>query len=144
LTVEEDFTELGYELEGKLRNSLRFRYPFTDAFIGRVGRIVPFLPMASGDPETDHPLLAEMMTVAKLLIERQQEKYAESAAVVEVTQTVSTKTKHRMAKIIVKEAIPEAGVRSIQKLVESRMGEKMVHSLLLERGGIQKGSEVEY
>jgi len=143
MTAIEDFEELGYEIEGRIRNALRFRYPFTDAFIGRVGRIVPFLPMASGDPDVQHLLLAEMMTVAKLLIERQQEKYTDSSTS-DVSQLVSSKTKHRMAKIIVKDAIPEAGVRSIQKLVESKMGDKMIHTLLLEEGGIQQGSEVEY
>jgi len=143
VTVGEDFEELGYELEGRIRSSLRYRFPFTDAFIGRVGRIVPFLPMANGDPEIQHPLLGEMMTVAKLLIERQQEKYASSASA-DIRQLVSAKTKHRMARIIVKDAIPEAGVRSIQKLVEARMGDRMVHTMLLERGGIPQGSEVEY
>ena len=75
------------------------------------------------------------MTVAKFLIERQQDKFSNSASAV-VDQLVTAKTKHRMAKIIVNGAIPEAGVRSIQKGVETKMGDKMIHSLLLENGGI--------
>lgn len=142
-TVGEEFEELGHALESRIRGALRFRYPFTDAFIGRVGRIIPFLPMANGDPELQPPLLGEMMTVAKFLIERQQDKFSSSDMAV-VDQLMTAKTKHRMAKIIVKEAIPEAGVRSIQKGVETRMGDNMIHSLLLEKGGIQHGSQVEY
>ena len=49
-----------------------------------------------------------------------------------------------MAKIIVHDAIPEAGVRSIEKLVASKMGNRLLHSVLLEKGGIQQGSKVEY
>jgi len=141
--VGDDLEDLVDDLEGRLRNALRYHYPFTDAFVGRIGRIVPFLPMANGDPETEHPLLGESMTVAKLLIERQQEKYA-SASSANIQQLMTAKTKHRMARIIVRDAIPEAGVRSLQKLVETKMGDRMVHSLLLEQGGISEGSKVEY
>jgi DNA polymerase III delta prime subunit len=139
----EDFEDLGDELEGRLRNVLRYSSPFTDAFIARVGIIVPFLPMATGDPEVQHPLVGESMTVAKLLIERQQDKHS-SSTTAKVHQLISAKTKHRMARIIVKDSIPEAGVRSIQRLVEAKMGDRMVHTMLLEKGGIQEGSRVEY
>lgn len=141
--VGEELEDLGDELEGRLRNVLRYHHPFTDAIIGRIGRIVPFLQMARGDPELQHSLLGEAMTVAKLLIERQQDKYSCSTTA-QVHQLVSAKTKHRMARIIVKDAIPEAGVRSIQKLVEAKMGDHMVHTLLLEKSGIQEGSKVGY
>jgi ATP-dependent Clp protease ATP-binding subunit ClpA len=139
-TVGEDFEEIGHALESKIRGALRVRFPFTDAFIGRVGRIIPFLPMANGDPERQHLLLGEMMTVAKFLIERQQGKFSSSEMAV-VDQFMTAKTKHRIAKIVVKDA---SCVRSIQNGVKMRMGDKMIHSLLLEKGGIQRGSQVEY
>ena len=44
---------------------------------------------------------------------------------------VDPETKHEMAKIIVQDAIPKAGVRSIEKLVQGRMGNRLLHSLLL-------------
>jgi hypothetical protein len=47
---------------------------------------------------------------SKVLIERQQDQFSSSATVV-VDQLVTAKTKHQMAKMIVKNAIPEAGVR---------------------------------
>jgi MoxR-like ATPase len=142
-TVGDEFQELGEDLADRLRKRLTCTYPFTKAFIGRVGRIIPFLPMANGDPEREHPLLGEMMTVAKLLIERQQEKYA-SGTTTNVHQLISTKTKHRMAKIVVKDTIPEAGVRSIQKGVEAKMGDRMMHALCLEEGGISHDSTITY
>jgi ATP-dependent Clp protease ATP-binding subunit ClpA len=128
--------------EGSTRNKLRQTYPFTDAFIARVGRVVPFIPMANGNAN-GHPLLGEMMTVAKLLIERQQEKFM-SVGKLDVKQVVSASVKHSMAKIIVSEAIPEAGVRSIQKGVETKMGKRVVNALCLEKGGIKPGAHVHY
>lgn len=142
-SVREDFLELGEDLANQLRKRLTHTHPFTKAFVGRVGRIIPFLPMANGDPDHHHPLLGEMMTVAKLLIERQQEKFA-SSATTKVHQLMTTKTKHRMAKIVVQHAIPEAGVRSIQKGVQTKMGDRMMHALLLEDGGIRNDSTIEY
>jgi hypothetical protein len=62
----------------------------------------------------------------------------------DVSQIVSSSMKHKMAKIIVKEAIVEAGVRSIQTGVETKMGNRVMHSLLLEKGGIKKGAQIRY
>ena len=139
----DDQEEIMSLLESSVRKKLQNTYPFTAAFMGRIGRVVPFLPMANGDTER-HPLKGEMMTVAKLLIEREQEKLASSSTSLDVHQLVSAKTKHRMARIIVNDAIVEAGVRSIQKGVEVKMGNRMMHSLLLETGGIKKGAKVSY
>jgi ATP-dependent Clp protease ATP-binding subunit ClpA len=139
---QDDLEEIKSELESMVRKKLQKTHPFTDAFMGRVGRVVPFLPMANGDPE-ENALLGEMVTVAKLLIEREQEKLCLGGKV-NVSQLVSSSTKHKMAKVIVKEAIVEAGVRSIQTGVETKMGNRMMHSLLLEKGGIKSGGEVRY
>ena len=57
---------------------------------------------------------------------------------------MSPREKDRIAKIVVKGAIPEAGVRAIQKGVDEKMGERILHSLLLEKGGIKDGSHVRY
>jgi ATP-dependent Clp protease ATP-binding subunit ClpA len=139
---QDDLEEIKSELESMVRKKLQKTHPFTDAFMGRVGRVVPFLPMANGDPE-ENALLGEMVTVAKLLIEREQEKLCLGGKV-NVSQLVSSSTKHKMAKVIVKEAIVEAGVGSIQTGVETKMGNRMMHSLLLEKGGIKSGGEVRY
>jgi ATP-dependent Clp protease ATP-binding subunit ClpA len=142
-TAKQDaLEEIQSVLECNIRKKLQKTYPFTDAFMGRVGRVVPFLPMANGDPKA-HILQGEMITVAKLLIEREQEKLSMRSGV-DVNQLVSSSTKHRMAKIIVQESIVEAGVRSIQKGVETKMGNRMIHALLLEQGGITQGGQVRY
>jgi len=135
--------DVGEELEEKLLNSLQQSHPFTNAFIGRIDRVVPFLPMAKDNTGSHHTLLGEMMTIAKILIEREQEKFDNSTAV-NVTQEVDPETKHDIATIVVKKALPESGVRSIQKLVQKKMSVKLMHSVLLKKGGIQKGSTVQY
>ncbi|KAL3910464.1 MAG: hypothetical protein SGILL_007677 [Bacillariaceae sp.] len=133
------------ELEFLLRCELQSKYPFTDAFIARVDRIVPFLPMARGvDPAIDHPLMAEAMTVAKMLIEKEQNKLQNADLQLSVIQTISARNKHSMAKLAVAGSIEEAGVRSIQKYVATAMGHQMKHALLLKDGGIASGSEVRY
>ncbi|KAL3920275.1 MAG: hypothetical protein SGARI_006982 [Bacillariaceae sp.] len=141
--VDDELTELATDISLKVRNTLQFSYPFTEAFIGRIGRIVPFLPMANGVPEVDGIMHGECMTVAKLLIERQQEKFA-SSSFADVKQLISPRTKHQMAKIVVKEAIKEARVRAIQAAVEQKMGDRVLDSVLLVKGGIEDGSHVRY
>lgn len=49
-----------------------------------------------------------------------------------------------MAKLVVKESITEAGVRSIRKLVSTKMGNRMKHALLVVDKGIASGSDVRY
>ena len=127
---------------GLRRSSLQFRYPFTEAFMGHVGRVIPFFHLADGDLKDDL-MRGEAMTVAKLLIERQQEKL-ENDGQFGVTQQVTSEVKHSMASIIVSRAIREAGVRSIQGLVEREMGNRVMHSLLLERNGLKNGAQVNY
>lgn len=141
--VSDDMEEHAANLSHRIRNTLQYMHPFTEAFIGRVGTIVPFLPMARGMPDVDGIMQSECMTVAKLLIERQQEKFA-SGALTGVKQLVSADTKHQMAKIVVKEAIHEAGVRAIQAAVEQKMSHRVINAALLERGGIEEGSHVRY
>ncbi|CAB9501692.1 Caseinolytic peptidase B protein homolog [Seminavis robusta] len=132
------------ELEALIRYKLQTTYPFTDAFIARVDRIVPFVPLSRrvGDPE-DHPLLCEAMTVAKILIEKEQEKLRDDTNL-QVVQSISSENKHTMAKLVVLESIEEAGVRSLQKNIATKMGHQMKHALLLEDGGIESGSRVRY
>lgn len=131
------------ELQLVTRRQLQVSRPFTSAFIGRISTVVPFLPMSNADPK-EHPLKGEMMTVAKLLIEREQDKISNGSELLQLNQTLTPSTKHRMATIIVDGAIPEAGVRSIQKRVGDFMGKKMIHARLLESGGVQTGSDVCY
>jgi hypothetical protein len=52
---QDDLEDIEKELEYKVRNNLQCTHPFMDAFMGRVGRVVPFLPMATGNPDV-HPL----------------------------------------------------------------------------------------
>jgi hypothetical protein len=93
--------------------------------------------------------MGEMMTVAKILIEREQDSMTavtcdRGAWASCVKQNMSSQTKDKMARIIVREAVAEAGVRSIQKGVAAKMGKSVLHSLLLEKGGIKDGSTVRY
>ncbi|KAL7547982.1 hypothetical protein ACHAWF_011255, partial [Thalassiosira exigua] len=137
------FEDYGRKLEADLRSLLRSKHPFDDAFIGRVGRIVPFLPMAKGTTDMHHPLLGEMMTITKILIEKEQEMYVDVEAI-NIEQVIDPETKHSMASIIVDESIKETGVRSIVTQVRSQMSHRVLHSSLLEKGGIQKGAAVQY
>ena len=134
--ANEDETSI---LESLLRRRLQQTQPFTDAFIARVDRIVPFFPLARGDPD-DHPLLGESIALAKILIESEQE----SKHGMDVLQSISTKSKDSMAKLVVRDSVAEAGVRSLQKLVKTKMGHRMKHVLLLKRGGIDRGANVRY
>jgi ATP-dependent Clp protease ATP-binding subunit ClpA len=147
----DELEELQFSVEKTIRQKLQSTHPFTDAFMGRVGRIVPFFPMAksSSNDADSHPLMGEMMTVAKILIEREQDSVTavtrdRGAWASGVKQNMSSQTKDKMAKIIVRESVPEAGVRSIQKGVTAKMGKRILHSLLLEKGGIKDGSTVRY
>lgn len=141
--VDQDLEELASDLSLRIRNTLQFTYPFTEAFLGRVGRIVPFLPMASGIPGVDGIMYGESIAVAKMLIERQQEKF-NRGSFTDVKQMISAQTKDQMARIVVKEAIKEAGVRAIQAADEQKMGDRVLNSVLLEKGGIEEGSHVRY
>ena len=49
-----------------------------------------------------------------------------------------------MSKVVVMQSIEEAGVRSLQKNIATKMGHQMKHALLLESGGIESGSSVRY
>lgn len=132
------------ELQDIVRRQLQKSQPFTGAFIGRISAVVPFLPMCNDDPEEDL-LQGEMMTVAKLLIEREQDKLSGGGELLQVNQELSPSTKHQMATIIADDgAVPEAGVRSIQKRVADQMGKEMLHAQLLESGGIENGSNIIY
>jgi DNA polymerase III delta prime subunit len=144
-TVEgpEEIEDLLSDLESSVRKKLQHTRPFTDAFIGRVGRIVPFLPLANGDPDS-HPLLGESMTITKLLIEREQEKLALADGGIGIQQLVSAKTKHTMAKIIVRDAIVESGVRGLQDGVEKRMANRMMEAFAREKQSIKLGAHVRY
>lgn len=79
------------------------------------------------------------MTLAKMFIKQEQDR-SFVAKLAHVDQRISSETKHRMAEIIVR----EAGVRAIRKGVEEKMGDRILHTLLLEQGGIGTGSRVTY
>jgi hypothetical protein len=83
-----------------------------------------------------------MMTVSKLLIEREQEKISGCSELMQLNQILTPATKHSMATILVQSAIPETGVRSIQKHVGDYLNKKFLHTRLLESGGIQTGSDI--
>lgn len=106
---EMDLEEFRANLEHKVRSTLQTTRPFNGAFVARVDSLVPFLPM-SQSVQYEDPLLGEMMAVAKMFIEREQEHPSAVGKLAEVDQLITTETKHHMAEIIVREAIPEAGV----------------------------------
>jgi hypothetical protein len=76
------------ELQASVRRQLHVSAPFTGAFVGRIGAVVPFLPMCNEDPDV-HPLKGEMMTVAKLLIEREQEKNGGGSELMKLNQILT-------------------------------------------------------
>eukprot|EP00956_Cyclotella_meneghiniana_P031527 scaffold83063_cov37-Cyclotella_meneghiniana.AAC.2 len=137
------FEDSGRRLEAALRSSLRSKHPFDDAFIGRVSRIVPFLPMSKETADSRHPLLGEMMTITKMMIEREQEKFVDEECF-GIEQVIDPETKHAMATIIVDDSIRETGVRSIVSQVSTHMSHRVLHSSLLEKGGVHKGATVQY
>jgi ATP-dependent Clp protease ATP-binding subunit ClpA len=139
----QELDDMAEELQASVRRLLQVSAPFTGAFVGRIGAVVPFLPMCNEDPNV-HPLKGEMMTVAKLLIEREQEKIGGGSELMNLNQILTPATKHNMATILVEGAIPEAGVRSIQKRVGEYMGKKLLHARLLENGGLQTGCDIRY
>jgi ATP-dependent Clp protease ATP-binding subunit ClpA len=139
----QELDDAAEELQASVRRQLQVSAPFTGAFVGRIGAVIPFLPMCNGDPN-EHPLKGEMMTVAKLLIEREQEKVGRGSELMQLNQILTPSTKQSMATILVERAIPEAGVRSIQMHVGDYMGKKLLHARLLETGGLQTGADIRY
>jgi hypothetical protein len=89
--VDDDLEKRGTDLSLFILKKLQFTYPFTPA-LGRIGRIVPFLPMARGISEIDGVMHGESLTVAKVRINRQQEKLARGS-LTDVTKLVSASTK---------------------------------------------------
>lgn len=131
------------ELSLKVQKKLQATHPFTDAFVGRIGKVIPFLPM--GNDERNHhddPLLREMKTVAKLLIEREEETITGGRKDICMNCNISTEVKEKMAEIIVKLTPPGSGVRGIQKLAKEKVCKKLMHKGALEKrkGGIGNGS----
>jgi hypothetical protein len=72
-----------------------------------------------------------------MFIEREQENPSAVRELADVEKQITTETKHQIAELIVCEVIPEARNRG-------KMGDRILHSLLLERGGIGGGSRVSY
>lgn len=134
---------LAKSLEGSVRSELLMSYPFTDAFLGRIGCVVPFLPLSNGDFEKT-PLLGEMITIAKYSIERDLDSLEKNSDMLNTAPTVSYSEKHKMTKVIVENAIPSAGVRSIQRCVKDELDDEILHDCLLKKGGISHDSVVKY
>mmetsp|Transcript_31717 Transcript_31717/g.57419 ORF Transcript_31717/g.57419 Transcript_31717/m.57419 type:complete len:116 (-) Transcript_31717:159-506(-) len=61
--------EIRSDLERKVLSTLQTTTPFHGAFAARVGGVVPFQPMFN-KVDYEDPLFGEMMTVAKMFIER--------------------------------------------------------------------------
>ncbi|KAL3787259.1 hypothetical protein HJC23_004133 [Cyclotella cryptica] len=127
------------DFESRLRGALSSAHPFTDAFIGRIGKAIPFFPISNGDPDENPLIQLEMMTVIKVMIEKEQERYSDS-----INTIVTPQIKHQMAAEIQRKLHPQAGVRSVEKLVKSVMSEELEHLTFLSDGGIEKGSTVQY
>jgi hypothetical protein len=142
-TVDDDeWDDIQNDLESRIRKVLQNRHPFTAEFMGRVGRVIPFLPLANGNSDRQ-PLLGETDTVAKFLIERELERRTLDGQL-GVSQRLRDDVKERIAKMVSRDAIPEAGVRSIQQLVKNHMVKRIDKALRRERGGIREGSDILY
>jgi len=115
----DDLEDTVDELNLKVQKSLQLSPPFIDAFIGRIGKVVPFLPMANNESNKE-PLCMEMTTVAKLFIEREEETIMGGKKDISLKINISPKEKDRMAKVIVKMTPSESGVRRLQKLLSKK------------------------
>lgn len=135
--------ECAESLESAVRLRLRASYPFTDAFLGRVSCVIPFLPLSNGDPDKNK-LLGEMLTISKCFIEMRIDGMRGENGPMKLSPNVSNKEKHKMAKIIVSNVIPSAGVRSLEKCVGNEVEKKMLHDCLLKDGGVSRGSSVSF
>lgn len=130
-------------LESAVRKQLQSCYPFTDAFLGRISSVIPFLPLSNGDPD-ENILLGEMLTISKCFIEMDIETMRREGGLMNLTPSVTYKEKHKMAKVIVSHAVPSAGVRSIEKCVKNELEKKLLHDCLIKKGGIGRGSSVRF
>lgn len=102
-TVPPDELEmLAEDLQLVVHRRLQVSRPFTGAFMGRITAVVPFLPMCNDDPD-DHLLKGEMMAVAKLLIEREQDKISSGSELLHLNQTLTPSTKRSMRLLLLAE-----------------------------------------
>ena len=120
------------ELERKIEARIQTTVPFTKAFVGRIVAFVPFLPMSEELSSAPTDLLhCEMLTVAKLLIEKEQDSVELGTSLAFFKQIMTSAVKYDMAKAIVRMSNQEAGVRSIQKYVHKHMGRQLMHQCLV-------------
>jgi ATP-dependent Clp protease ATP-binding subunit ClpA len=141
LTTGDDmkFKRIATDISNRLTNSFGTIYPFTRAFMGRIGKVIPFFSVADGHPDRDPLIKQEMATVIKVLIEKEQEMHSDT-----IKSIITTKTKYQMTKQILGMLNPDAGVRSAEKLVQSTMKDELDHLLFLKQGGVTKGSTVTF
>ena len=131
-------------LEMTIQTRLQQAYPFTKAFVGRLDAFVPFFPLSLNSGEDADPLELEMMTIAKLLIEKEMDSLERGSDLLQVRQFMSPSEKHELATLVVETANPDSGVRSVQKVVSKEMGNRLMHEYLLDKGGIDCGSHIRY
>ena len=81
--------EIQHDIERRVQQKLQMSFPFTDAFIGRVGGVVPFLPVANevNLEEGKDPLLGEMMT-ARLNIQPTRTRRGSNSVCLTLEQTM--------------------------------------------------------
>lgn len=135
------------EFSSQILSKLQTTFPFTAAFVGRISKVIPFLPMARGhDDFAEEPLLQEMKTVAKLIIEREEEAVTGGREDICMKVGISPVVKDQMANTIVRNSIPQAGVRGIQKVARDKVSKKLMHKCVLEKkkGGIGNGSSLTF
>lgn len=141
--TSKNLAQLGDMLEADINKNLRDKKPFTKAFLGRIDAIIPFLPLSAYADNKDKPkLLEESLTITKILIDQEQDKIQDPGNFLRNETNIPIKTKHEIAQIIVKKAVPDAGVRALQKGVQTKMGDRLLLGCLQEKGGISRESEV--
>mmetsp|Transcript_10167 Transcript_10167/g.25511 ORF Transcript_10167/g.25511 Transcript_10167/m.25511 type:complete len:485 (+) Transcript_10167:807-2261(+) len=130
------------QLQSQLRSSLKQTVPFTSASIGRIDSVVPFLPMANGDSEKCI-LQGEVVTVAKVLIERSQ-KLLDTNESIDVFTIMTPSVKESIARIEAAEHEVDEGVRSIERAVDDKVKKQVMASMLEAKGGVKEGSLVQF
>mmetsp|Transcript_14116 Transcript_14116/g.38993 ORF Transcript_14116/g.38993 Transcript_14116/m.38993 type:complete len:531 (-) Transcript_14116:1667-3259(-) len=136
-------------LNNEIHSRLKSTYPFSLPFLGRVSKFIPFTPLCADtidDASNSSSLLrSEMMTITKLLIERERDRVAAGhQSSLQVSPILPSSTIHDMAKSIVERADASAGVRSIEKSVRDKISSQLMHESLRLKGSISPQSRVRF
>lgn len=76
----------------------------------------------------------EMITVAKMHIEREEERIAGGMKDMNLGITISPKAKNSMLRICVKIILPVSRIRGITRVIRDKMSKKLMHNCMFQEG----------